>query len=460
MRAPSTLLFLAFLAQSAAAADPAGSPLERGFRDSVHPFVETYCSGCHAGKKAKGDLDLVGYANVQAVARDLRRWENVLEQLEAGTMPPAKATLQPAAEDRRQVVGWIREMRKQEAQRTAGDPGPVPPRRLSNAEYDYTIRDLTGVDIRPTREFPVDPANQAGFDNSAESLTMSPALLNKYMEAARRVADHLLLLPDGLAFAPYPVIADTDRDKYGVRRIIDFYHRQRTDYADYFQAAWRYQHRAALGQSNASLSELAAQAGLSAKYLETIWSVLSGPPEEYGPIAALRALWRELPAPTNGPDVVRVRCEQMRDFVVRLRQKLVPEVKNLPARGMAAGSQPLVLWKDRQWVANRRRYAGGARELPLSELTADPAAAGALVPPTDPAAGDHYEASFARFCSTFPDTFYVSERARVFLDPEKEKRLGGRLLSAGFHSMTGRSTSFSSTGTGSGSWTASGWSST
>ena len=63
--------------------------------------------------------------------------------------------------------------------------GIVLARRLSNAEYDYTIRDLTGVDIRPTREFPVDPANEAGFDNSAESLAMSPALVKKYLEAAR-----------------------------------------------------------------------------------------------------------------------------------------------------------------------------------------------------------------------------------------------------------------------------------
>ena len=49
---------------------------------------------------------------------------------------------------------------------------------------------------------------------------------------------------EGFAFAPHPVVADTDRDKYCVRQIIDFYKRQRTDYADYFLAAWRFQHRA------------------------------------------------------------------------------------------------------------------------------------------------------------------------------------------------------------------------
>src|SRR5205807_5186811 len=133
---------------------------------------------------------------------------------------------QPSDELRGSVVRWIRAVRQQEAKRNSGDPGPVPPRRLSNAEYDHTIRDLAGVDIRPTQEFPVDPANEAGFDNSAESLTMSPALVKKYLEAARRVADHVVLKPDGFSFADHPVVADTDRDKYCVRRIIDFYQRQ------------------------------------------------------------------------------------------------------------------------------------------------------------------------------------------------------------------------------------------
>ena len=132
-------------------------------------------------------------------------------------------------------------MRAEEVRKNAGDPGLVLPRRLSNAEYNYTIRDLTGQDMQPTREFPVDPANPAGFDNSGESLTMSSALLNKYMQAARGVADHMVLTPDGIDFAPYPMLVETDRDKYAIQRIVDFYLRQPTDYADYFKAAWRLQ---------------------------------------------------------------------------------------------------------------------------------------------------------------------------------------------------------------------------
>ena len=127
--------------------------------------------------------------------------------------------------------------RDREGAATRRRSGTVLARRLSNAEFDYTIRDLTGVDIRPTREFPVDPANEAGFDNSGESLAMSPALLKKYLAAARLVADHVVLKPEGFVFAPHPVVTDTDRDKYCVKRIIDFYERHQVDYADYFLAA-------------------------------------------------------------------------------------------------------------------------------------------------------------------------------------------------------------------------------
>ena len=113
-------------------------------------------------------------------------------------------------------------MRAGEIRAHAGDPGPVLNRRLSNAEYNYTIRDLTGVDLRPAREFPVDPANQAGFDNSGESLTISPGLMSKYLDAARRVADNLVLKPNGFDFAPFPMLVETDRERYAIQRIVSF----------------------------------------------------------------------------------------------------------------------------------------------------------------------------------------------------------------------------------------------
>ncbi len=185
-------------------------------------------------------------------------------------------------------------------------------RRLSSAEYNYTIRDLTGVDIRPAREFPVDPANTAGFDNSGETLTMSPTLLKKYLAAARDVASHMYLKEEGFAFAPHPMVVETDRDKFAVHQIVNFYHQQNIDYADYFQVAWRFRHRAALGQPNATLAGLARQYGVSAKYLETVWSTLESR-EEVGPLVKLQAMWRALPEPrANQTNVARAGCEEMR----------------------------------------------------------------------------------------------------------------------------------------------------
>ena len=425
------------------AADEPGSPrtdaIDARFRSEVRPFLEAFCIGCHGKDDPEGDLDLASFTSAEAVAKDLPRWELVLEQLEAGSMPPAKAKSKPTGDAKASLIAWIGAVRKAEATRNAGDPGPVPARRLSNAEYDNTIRDLTGVDLRPTREFPVDPANGAGFDNSAESLAMSPALVKKYLEAARKVADHLVLKPDGLAFAPHPVLADTDRDKYCVNAVIDFYKRQKTDYADYFEAAWRFRSREALGRPDASLDDLADEAGLSRKYLATIWTTLNDRSEDVGPIAALRAFWDAVPASETGQaEAPRDAFERMRRFVVELRGRLVPKVDNLSAPRISQGTQPFVLWKNRQFVANRMRYAGGALKVDPADLHLEGEAARALTPPGEGGeAADRYEKSFHRFCRTFPDAFFVSERARVYLDPNGEKGNAGRLLSAGFHSMTG-----------------------
>src|SRR5262245_57263539 len=208
------------------ASSPRAAQSADPFQTNVKPFLQTYCYACHGRNQPAAGLDLTQFGSRDSVAGDPRRWDLVLARLKAEEMPPGQARRQPTRVERQSVIEWIDAVGAEEARRHPNDPGIVLARRLSNAEYDYTVHDLTGVDIRPTREFPVDPANQAGFDNSGESLAMSPALVQKYLDAARRVADHVLFLPGGLTFAPYPVVTDEDRDKYAVNRIVDFYKRQ------------------------------------------------------------------------------------------------------------------------------------------------------------------------------------------------------------------------------------------
>ena len=202
IRVATLFLMFGFLAVvPLRSADSTDSAVQREFQKTIRPFLTTYCFRCHGTNAPAAQFDMRPYSTIEAVVDDFARWRLMSERLSAGQMPPATMP-QPPAALREQVVDWIQAVGINEARKHAGDPGRVPARRLSNAEYNNTIRDLTGVDIQPAREFPVDPANTEGFDNSGESLTMSPSLFNKYLQAARQVSEHMLLKPDGIDFAP------------------------------------------------------------------------------------------------------------------------------------------------------------------------------------------------------------------------------------------------------------------
>lgn len=402
------LLLFCLLTSVGRAAEPVETALERSFSQTVLPFLKGHCLACHGDTKQEGKLSLSGHTSVAAVVRQHQVWELVLERLEADEMPPKEVSRRPTKPERQAILDWIKSLREHEARRHAGDPGIVLARRLSNAEYDYTIRDLTGVDMRPTREFPVDPANEAGFDNSGESLTMSPALVKKYLAAARLVADHVVLKPQGFVFAPHPAITDTDRDKYCVGRIVDFYQRHRVDLADYFVAAWRFQHRETLGQPSASLDDFAKEAKLSPKYLATIWSALTEP-AEIGPLAELHTEWKKLPSDAAQPAEVRRHCEQLRDLVLKRRKELDPKIEKLHVKGQSDGSQPLVLWWNRQLASQRMRYEGDGWDEALDAVR-------------------------SRFCRVFPNAFAISSRGHY---ADEKLGAGVRLLTAGFHLMQG-----------------------
>ncbi len=411
--------------------------LESRFASEVRPFVERYCQKCHGPNRPKGDIDLSRDATLTAVAGNMRQWSRVLDRLQADEMPPEDAKRQPSPAERASVIAWLRDLQEREAQKNSGDPGPVLARRLSNAEYDYTIRDLTGVDIRPTRTFPVDPANEAGFDNSGESLTMSAALLKKYLAAARLVAEHLVLKPDGFVFAPHPAVTDTDRDKYCVARIIDFYDRHQVDFADYFFVAWKYRHREQLGKADVKLDRCAAEAGLSATYLAIVWKALTDG-DAAGPLAVLRKVWHDLPGPDQ-TEAARAGCKRLRDLVVRLRRQLKPNVDKVRVKGISDGSQPLVLWHNRQLASRHRAYSGDVfadlRKLAGQLRGADAALAEFLqVKQTDANTQRRQKAALEQFCAAFPDAFVVTDRGPYF-DPKAAGK--GRPLTAGFHLMQG-----------------------
>ena len=211
---------LATLAATGALVSAAG---DRAFRETVQPILKERCNTCHSTEKQKGDLDLERFASVAEIKKNPVVWERVIEQLASGEMPPKKEA-QLSAEQKRQLTAWVQATLDEVALASAGDPGPVVLRRLSNAEYTYTVRDLTGVEsLDPAKEFPADGAAGEGFTNAGAALVMSPALLAKYLDAAKDIAGHAVLLPDGIRFSPNTTSRDWTDEALG--KIRSFYSR-------------------------------------------------------------------------------------------------------------------------------------------------------------------------------------------------------------------------------------------
>jgi hypothetical protein len=296
---------------------PAFQKLSDEFAREIRPIIDLHCMKCHATDVQEGTLDLEKFAKFDDVRRSAKTWQKVAEMLDNGEMPPKKAP-QPSPERKQRLRGWVGEYLKAEALASAGDPGPVVLRRLGNAEYTYTLQDLTGIDIQPAREFPVDGAAGEGFTNTGNALVMSPALLSKYLDAGKKVADHAVLLPDGIRFSPGATRRDWTDEL--LAKIRGFYARYthsgggtqvnlqgivfgtneggRLPLERYLDATLR--HRAALNAGKTSIADVARPLGLNAKYLGTLWSVLQG--EDRSPILdSVRAHWRAASAEQMAP---------------------------------------------------------------------------------------------------------------------------------------------------------------
>ena len=135
-------------------------------------------------------------------------WEKVARKLRSGEMPPSTVRSRPDAEHRRRVRGVSWKRRSTARRRPHPNPGRAPVHRLNRAEYSNAIRDLLAVDVRPGEWLPVDDSGY-GFDNIAAVLSMSPALLDRYMSAARKVSR---LAVGDLALKPVEEIYDAKRD--------------------------------------------------------------------------------------------------------------------------------------------------------------------------------------------------------------------------------------------------------
>jgi hypothetical protein len=180
--------FVALVAASPSlTAQVAPSPSKAHFGTDVAPVFNKYCIGCHAGAQPKGDILLRFTDEADARSRAVTSddfWDKVATEIETGHMPPATSKNRPTDGEKQLLVSWIR---NDVLMGGKPDPGPTVVRRMNSREYANTIRDLLYLpaDYNASAEFPADERGD-GFDNNAGTLTLSPLLIEKYLQAAEK----------------------------------------------------------------------------------------------------------------------------------------------------------------------------------------------------------------------------------------------------------------------------------
>jgi hypothetical protein len=182
----------------AAAQAPPGDP----FAKDIRPILTKFCGACHGPAKKKGGLDLSPFKTEADAAKEPALWADVMERVQAFEMPPPGAREVPFNENRT-LLRWLRGVARKETncQTVASDRtqrdyrGHVMSRRLTRAEYDNTVRDLVGLDLKPSAAFPTDGSGGEGFDTDGAALFTSAIHVEQYLAAADRILDAALKDP-------------------------------------------------------------------------------------------------------------------------------------------------------------------------------------------------------------------------------------------------------------------------
>jgi hypothetical protein len=155
-------------------------------------LLTRYCITCHNEKLRTADL-LLDKVDVDHVPDSAPVWEKVILKLRAGQMPPAKMP----RPDKATLGSFVTDLEKEldAAAVAQPNPGRTGLHRLNRAEYTNAIRDLLALAIDGEALLPADDSD-FGFDNIAKTLSVSPLLMERYMDAARKISRLAIGNPD------------------------------------------------------------------------------------------------------------------------------------------------------------------------------------------------------------------------------------------------------------------------
>ena len=169
------------------------NPPQDEYARSVRPILEQNCVPCHRSTTGKGPVNFLTAQNAKDVETRRGLFRNVAAQLRNRTMPPGVSKM--TEQDRLLAATWI----DQDLRRTACSgqdfAGTVTTRRLNRREYRNTVRDLLGVDLDVSELFPEDGTGGEGFDTDGETLYVAPLLMERYLQAAQKIVDRVIVTP-------------------------------------------------------------------------------------------------------------------------------------------------------------------------------------------------------------------------------------------------------------------------
>ncbi len=152
--------------------------------DPARALLDKYCAGCHNERTKSGGLSLARLDPDRA-GENAEIWEKVVRKLRSGAMPPAGLPRPDLA-----AYNHVSSLVEGQLDRAAAlhpYAGRAALRRLNRTEYGNTIRDLLALDVDANALLPPDDA-AFGFDNISQMLGVSPALEERYLSAAIKVA--------------------------------------------------------------------------------------------------------------------------------------------------------------------------------------------------------------------------------------------------------------------------------
>ncbi len=150
----------------------------------IAPFLKKHCVRCHGQRELNGQVrfDEVrwGITNNDSA----QRWQDVLDILNAGDMPP-EDELQPTTAELAKVLDSLTGTLITARKRLTDHGGEIAMRRLNRREYANTIRDLFGFQI-PRDMIPEDNEAET-FDTVGADQFFSSSHFEKYLELGREI---------------------------------------------------------------------------------------------------------------------------------------------------------------------------------------------------------------------------------------------------------------------------------